>query len=68
MTEKQLIKKLNKYVGSEEKGWLKVAAFCNYETTEACKIWVKRGSIPSYHHNKLEKLLNGEASVEIQFK
>lgn len=60
------VKRLLSYVN--KKGWLKVAAFCGYDDIAPCKRWADRKSIPAYVWNKLDKLLKGEADVEISIK
>ena len=60
------IARLTTYTKSN--GWLKVAAYLGYDDVAPCKQWITRKSIPVYVWGRLEKLLNGEADVEISVK
>ena len=69
INQKEMDKRVRKLTSYAKKhGWLKIAAYCGYDDVAPCKQWASRRSIPVYVWSKLEKLLNGEANVEISIK
>lgn len=66
---KEMDKRLRKIVSfAKKEGWLKIAAYMGYDETTPVKMWINRKRVPNYQWPRLEKLLTGEAQVEIKIK
>lgn len=63
-----MLKKLQRYIKNEQQGFLKVAAYCGYNDVAPVKGWIRRKSIPKHMETRIQKLVEGEHSVEIRVK
>ena len=63
-----MLRKLERYVKSEEQGFLKVAMYCGYDDVAPVKNWIRRKSIPKHMETRLKALLNKGVQIGISIK